>query len=343
MKHEIQIINPLEYDGWDKLIVSKPEYSFFHSSAWAKVLNKSYGYIPRYLSIINGQDIQFFLPIMEINSSLTGKRGISLPFTDYCFPLIDKSCRISWDSLIEFCRNFQWKYIEIRGVLFESDNIQSSVDYYRHIIELNSIQEIENKIHNNHKRNIRKAKSEKIKIDFLQSYDALKIYYRLHCITRKRHGLPPQPWYFFESIYKYIIVPGHGGIVLGFYDSKPAAGIIYFQYHKSIIYKYGSLDQRYQSFGVNHILWWEVLKKFFEHGFQTLDFGRTALSHHGLRQFKLGWGAEEQLISYYKYNYVKEKFITDTKKHFLIHKKLFQKTPIFISKQIGRMLYKHIA
>jgi hypothetical protein len=343
MKHDIQIINPLEYNGWDDLIISKPEYSFFHTSAWAKVLNESYGYIPRYLSIINRQNIQFFLPIMEINSAFTGKRGISLPFTDYCSPLFDESYQISWDYLIDFCRNFHWKYIEIRGVLLESGHIQSSVDYYRHIIELNNIQEIENKIHHNHKRNIRKAKSENIRIDFLQSYEALKIYYRLHCITRKRHGLPPQPWYFFQSIYKNIIVPGHGGIVLGFYDSKPAAGIIYFQYLKSIIYKYGGLDQRYQSFGVNHILWWEVLKKFSELGFQTLDFGRTNLSNQGLRRFKLGWGAEEQLISYYKYNYVKNKFITDSKKDFLIYKNLFRMTPIFISKQIGRMLYRHVA
>jgi hypothetical protein len=343
MKHDIQIINPLEYNGWDDLIISKPEYSFFHSSAWAKVLNESYGYIPRYLSIINAQNIQFFLPIMEINSTFTGKRGISLPFTDYCSPLLDESYQISWDYLIDFCRNFQWKYIEIRGVLLESNNIQPSVEYYRHIIELNNIQEIENKIHNNHKRNIRKAKSENIRIDFLQSHEALKIYYRLHCITRKRHGLPPQPWYFFQSIYKNIIVPGHGGIVLGFYDSKPVAGIIYFQYRKSIIYKYGGQDQRYQSYGANHILWWEVLKKFSELGFQSLDFGRTDLSHQGLRRFKLGWGAEEQLISYYKYNYVNEKFITDSKKHFLVYRKLFRNTPIFISKQIGRMLYRHVA
>jgi hypothetical protein len=343
MKHEIQIINPLDYGGWDDLIISKPEYSFFHSSAWAKVLNDSYGYIPRYLSIINGQHIQFFLPIMEINSYLTGKRGISLPFTDYCSPLIDKSCQISWDCLIEFCRNFQWQYIEIRGDLLESNDIQSSVSYYRHIIELNSIQEMENKIHNNHKRNMRKAKSEKITIDFLQSYEALKIYYRLHCLTRKRHGLPPQPWYFFQSIYKYIIAPGQGGIVLGFYDSKPVTGIIYFQYCKNIIYKYGGLDQRYQSLGVNYILWREVFKKFFELGFKTIDFGRTSLDNQGLRRFKLGWGTKEQLISYYRYSYIKDKFITESIGKFSIYKKVLQRTPIFISKQIGQMLYKHMA
>ena len=31
---DIQIINPVEYEDWDNLILSHPDYSFFHSSAW---------------------------------------------------------------------------------------------------------------------------------------------------------------------------------------------------------------------------------------------------------------------------------------------------------------------
>lgn len=27
-------------------------------------------------------------PVMEVNNPLTGKRGVSLPFTDYCDPIV---------------------------------------------------------------------------------------------------------------------------------------------------------------------------------------------------------------------------------------------------------------
>ena len=80
---DIQIINPIEYEGWDDLLLSTQDYSFFHSSAWAKVLKEAYHYSPTYFTIFDNGNLKALVPVMQVDSFLTGKRGVSLPFTDY--------------------------------------------------------------------------------------------------------------------------------------------------------------------------------------------------------------------------------------------------------------------
>jgi len=69
----LQILNPLEIDDWDELLLTHPDYSFFHTSAWARVLHESYGYKPLYFTAIENGRLSALIPIMEVNSFLTGR------------------------------------------------------------------------------------------------------------------------------------------------------------------------------------------------------------------------------------------------------------------------------
>jgi len=88
MPFEIEIINPLDYDQWDSLIIESNQYSFFHSYEWIKVLRESYGYKPYFFILRNKRELSALLPFMEVNSRYSGRRGVSLPFSDYCDPII---------------------------------------------------------------------------------------------------------------------------------------------------------------------------------------------------------------------------------------------------------------
>jgi len=46
------------------------------------------------------------------------------------------------------------------------------------------------------------------------SREAMEEFFRLNCLTRKRHGLPPQPAVFFKKIYEHIISPKYGSVFL---------------------------------------------------------------------------------------------------------------------------------
>jgi hypothetical protein len=82
----LQIIDPLGYPGWDELLLRSRDPTFFHSSAWAEVLRAAYRYRPLYFASFENAELAWLMPFMEIRSLLTGRRGVSLPFSDHCPP-----------------------------------------------------------------------------------------------------------------------------------------------------------------------------------------------------------------------------------------------------------------
>src|ERR1051325_1907634 len=88
-------LNPLERPEWDKSLLSHRAASIFHSSAWARVLNETYGHSPHYFCAEHQGRLSELLPVMEVNSPWTGRRGVALPFTDECPHLSDGSASAS--------------------------------------------------------------------------------------------------------------------------------------------------------------------------------------------------------------------------------------------------------
>src|SRR5436190_11674249 len=84
----IQRVDPLVDPNWDNAVANLPGASFFHTAAWARVLRDTYQFQPTYFTDQRPDGtIDALVPVMEVDSWLTGRRGISLPFTDECCPL----------------------------------------------------------------------------------------------------------------------------------------------------------------------------------------------------------------------------------------------------------------
>jgi len=344
MTVKLEILNPLELGDWDKLLLTHTNYSFFHSSAWARVLSESYKYKPLYFTTIENDKLSALIPVMEVNSFLTGRRGVSLPFTDYCEPIVpDKSCfQEITNSLIGYGKEAGWKYIEWRGGDSYFGNTTPSTFYYGHILDLNENEdELQNRFRDSTKRNIKKATKEGVDVKISNSFESLKAFYRLNCITRKHHGLPPQPFLFFKKVFEHVISRNLGHIALASRSEKIIAGAVYFHFGNKAIYKYGASDKDYQHLRPNNLVMWKAIKYYAQTGFKGFSFGRTEPGNEGLLQFKRGWGTREETINYYKYDLEKDTFIADQ----LIPKmsyKIFKKTPSPLLKLIGRLLYKHV-
>jgi hypothetical protein len=123
---QMDIIDPLADPNWDRDVVSHPDYTFFHSAAWAKVLKKTYGHQPVYLRFSRAGDLAALLPIMDVRSLVAGRRGVSLPFTDFCGPLIFRadSTEFVVSKLYEIARERKWKHFEIREFGASDESVQ---------------------------------------------------------------------------------------------------------------------------------------------------------------------------------------------------------------------------
>ena len=340
----LQIINPVDYPDWDKLILSTEKYTFFHSSVWAKVLSDAYKYKPLYFTeLING-GITTLIPILEVNSLLTGKRGISLPFTDHCEPIINRED--DFLSVIKLLNSYGkksgWKYIELRGGKVPP-GIAPSSSYCVHTLDLaENAEEIFKTFRSSTKRNIKKAAKEGVAVRISTSANSIKEFYRLNCLTRKKHGLPPQPYYFFRKIFDHILSTDAGFVALASYHDKTIAASVYFHFGKKVIYKYGASDLNYQHLRANNLVMWEAIKWYCENGYENFSFGRTEPYNKGLLQFKAGWAGKQETLNYYKYDLLQDKFVNNQSKITGLHSKILTKMPLFLLRILGSVLYSHV-
>ncbi|MEJ2726494.1 MAG: peptidoglycan bridge formation glycyltransferase FemA/FemB family protein [Deltaproteobacteria bacterium] len=185
---DIQILNPLEIRNWDELLLSNENSSFFHSSPWAKVLHDTYGYKPIYFCSLENGKLSSLMPFMEVNSWLTGKRGVSLPFTDACDSITCdiEAFRTAVNAVKEYGREVCWKTVEWRGNGEYLADAPPSSSYFTHMLQLGDPEEqIFSGFKSNTRRNINKAIKEGVRVKIGNSLESVELYYRLHCRTRR--------------------------------------------------------------------------------------------------------------------------------------------------------------
>lgn len=339
----IQIINPTEYPQWDDLLLPNHRSSFFLTAAWAKVLSESYNYKPLYFAVVDNGKLNSLVPLMEIKSLLTGKRGVSLPFTDECpciFAGKDYYTAVM-EGLIKYGKQAEWKHIELRWPCRYFSKQPFCSSYLTHSLDLTQGEKnIFKNFRGSNRRNIKKAQKERMHVNISNSLESLKNFYRLNCKTRKLHGLPPQPWHFFEKIFKYIISSNKGVVIIVSNKKKSIAGAVYFHFKGKAIYKYGASERAFQHLRPNNLVMWEAIKWYARQGYETLSLGRTETENKGLLQFKRGWDTKEEKLHYYKYDLKKEYFVKNNKVKSSYN--LFRIMPLNLLRFTGNVLYRHV-
>src|SRR5215510_13912429 len=134
----MRIVDPLHESDWDQLISSHREAGCFHTSAWARVLRHTYNHKPFYLQFFCGQKLAAMLPLVELRSPFTGRRGVCVPFSDACEPLIFDSAASSivTEQLVRFARERRWRYVEIRGGKNFRVSANPAARFYGHTLDL---------------------------------------------------------------------------------------------------------------------------------------------------------------------------------------------------------------
>jgi len=180
-------------------------------------------------------------------------------------------------------------------------------------------------------------------VEFSTELEAMRTFYSLHCQTRHKHGLPPQPFRFFENIWRHLLQHGEGFVGLTRLDSRPVAAAVFIHAGTQAIYKFGASEYAFQHLRPNHLLMWEAIKRCSAKGFKTLHLGRTSMANEGLRRFKLSFGAREEKIEYFKYSFARHSFVTDTDRAEGWFNRVFGALPLPLLRFAGQMLYPHLS
>jgi hypothetical protein len=343
---KVAIVDPICDSQWDQLVFAHPDCNIFHTSAWAKVLCKTYGHRPHYFELSRGGETVALMPLMEVASRFTGKRGVCLPFSDFCGPLIfGELGQVSLiETLVKLGRDRKWRYFELRGGREMLPlSVAASERYYGHKLDLTiGAAELFARFQSSVRRAIRKGEKSGLVVEASNTRQAIVTFYQLHVRTRRRHGLPPQPLSFFLNIYEEIIKAGLGFVVHAQRGTKSIAAAVFFFSRHAGLYKFGASDERDQAVRGNNLVMWEGIKKLISSGVKTLHFGRTSVDNEGLRRFKLSWGTQEETVEYFKFALGPNVWINGCNNTPEFQSQLFRRLPLRVNRLAGGLVYPHL-
>ena len=340
-------LDPLCDMRWGAFIKDHPRASVFHSTNWLRALQRTYGYDPLVITTCPPQAaLTNGIVFCRIKSWLTGRRLVSLPFSDHCEPLVSNSRELD-DLLLHMTQTVdsdKCKYVEIRPISREPGSqtrLDRSVTYSFHCLDLRkSTQEL---FHHFHKdcvqRKIRRAEREKLHYEEGTSEALLHKFYKLVIMTRRRQYLPPQPLRWFQEL---IAAFGEDvKIRVATKNDLPVASILTLTHKKSMVYKYGCSDERFHKFGGMALLFWNAIQEAKDKGFEEFEMGRSDSDNLGLISFKEHWGAVGTQLNYWKYPSWPATNSSTWQK--VILRRLVPLLPDFAMKTAGKLLYRHIA
>ncbi len=332
-----------EDEHWLEFITSKPQATIFHHPAWLKSLSECYGFRPFVIAVCDaGGHVLAGLPVMEVRSRLTGRRWVSLPFTDYCPPLYDdlEAFNQLTHDLTSLYEAGRAPKIEIRWELPAYPPIQPYSAYYLHTVKLASDpQVVMKRFERTHRQNIGTAEKRGVRIEWGTKPEHVRCFYQMQLETRRRKGLPVQPWKFFDLLGKQIVGPGLGFILLAYKDDQCLAGGLFLNWQQTLTYKYAASSTEDHQYRPNNLLSWTAMRWGCEHGYTVFDLGRTEVENTGLQRFKKGWAADESPLTYSILSAALP--AANDGKLMSLMKPLIQKAPPWVCRTVGELLYRH--
>jgi hypothetical protein len=341
-------IDPLSDQRWVELVDRHPRASVFHTRGWLESLRRTYRYEPIALTTTPpDRPLSNAIVFCRVESWLTGRRLVSLPFSDHCEPIVNSEDEFDdlMTAAVEEQVNGHWKYVEIRpaqaplraDTRFSDDNA-----YCIHRLDLRPAPEhLLLSFHKNHVvRKIRRGEREGLEYQEGTSPELLGAFYDLLVKTRSRHGLPPQPRRWFRAI---LDCPENETLVrLAFKDGIPAAGMVTMRHRDTVVYKYGASDEQFHRLGAVQYLFWRVIRNARAEGSRVFDFGRSALSNAGLVAFKDHWGAARLPLVYLRFPRPRPSEVLQ-RVGTIVGERIVARLPERVLVAIGGIMYRHIA
>ena len=337
---------------WNTFVEQQTRDIFYYSPAWLDLLTEIYGYSVFLLTTTNrtGQ-ITGALPLCFMQSPLTRRRLVSLPFSDFC-PLLatdEAAAKDLVDQALSLAHQHRAHYLELRtganDMLAKRSDLVRGDLYVTWRLPLRSdVGVMWSGLRKPVQHQIKKSQKLGVQVRIAQHREEMADYYRLHLQTRsKKHGMPAQPERYFLGLWDSFATRGAVKLLLAEYQGSVIAGMILLASGSTVRYAYGASDERYLSLAPNNLLTWEAITWGCTHGYQTLDMGRTACDNEGLMEYKRRWGAIKEPLPYFYYPHSAGLAATpESSWKFRLLTSCWKQLPLQVAGPLGGYLYKHL-
>lgn len=335
------VTTPMSDPHWGAFSASHPEATPFHLPEWASVIAECYGFEAFALTVRDSDgEVLAGAPVIAVRSPLGGVRWISLPYSDTCKMLIRDDADVS--SVIEVLGHHvasaDVRSLEVRMLLPEASGVHIQDVGYIHTLEL---PDDASKLRPNkgHRYSRNRAMREGVRVVLGTAKDDIDTFYRLHTLTRRRHGVPVQPRRFFDLVWSRLIAPGHGFVTTASYEGEVLAAGVYLGHNGTLVAKYHASDPSQPDRRAGYLIDWETMVAGCDRGYHTLDLGRSDPGADGLRLYKSSWGSAESPLAYTHFS-PQAPSSGGLSKAGELSRGIIRRSPLWVCRALGEAMYR---
>ena len=294
----IVCVAPHKDPMWEQLVRSTRS-SVFHSPEWMRTLTETYGLqLGAYVVLDSSGQPRAGIPYAQV-SDILGDRRVTLPFSDYCDPLVTDS--EDWDALVEalLSEGVRWTIRCLGNQLPLKDPRFTTLKRARwHCLDVRpTSDEVWQTLDESAKRAINKAQRDGVSVHIGQTRDELREFYDMHLGVRKyKYRLLAQPFAMFEGIWRHFLTEQKGLLMLARLEGRAIGGVLFLQWGDTLYYKFNASAPAGLAYRPNDLLMWEGIKYAIRHGHRTLDFGLSDWEQEGLVRYKRKFATKEGTI-----------------------------------------------
>ena len=330
-----------ECHRWDRFVAECPEATFFHQSGWARVIEEVFGYRTYFLYAERSARIEGVLPLAFVDSWLTGRALVSLPFcieAGVAAISVEARAALEREALL-IAAQLGVAHLEIRSrgvhqpdwptqdlyVRFEKPILPEAAD------NLAAIPRKQRAV-------VRKGQA----AGLVARRDEVSRFHALYADNMRRHGSPAHGQRYFEKLCE---VFGDQCRVLTVADARGVAlsSVMSFYFRDTVLPYYAGDVAAARESHANDFKYWALMDEARVAGCTVFDYGRSKVGS-GSFSFKKNWGCEPQPL-YYQYQFLRgqravpEHNPNNPKYRFLIA--AWRRLPLPLTRILGPRVARH--
>ena len=304
-------LDPRTDPRWDAFVRSREDATVFHLSAWAEVLERSYGHHPRYLALEGPSGLDGVLPLMLTRGILKGRRLRSLPVVNAAGPLATNDAALAQllKAACDATGAEAAKSLLVRsrrGGLEQLDPRLTAIP--KHPVWLAEVPppgEVDLKLWKKHSRNlyrsVNKALAAGLTFREAEGREDLRAWYDLYLATMRKRRTLPRSWRQLETARRLLEPTGEFRLFVVEQGGRMLAGVVTHPFGHTVELLYNGSDPAALELRPNHLLNWGVLGWASVEGYRYLDIG-DAREGGQLARFKAQFKAEP--VPDHRYDYI---------------------------------------
>ncbi|MFK7974489.1 MAG: FemAB family XrtA/PEP-CTERM system-associated protein [Halioglobus sp.] len=342
MSVQIRVLEDADFERWDAYVESAASATFFHLAGWKHVLERAFGHKAHFLYAEENGEITGILPLAQVKSLLFGNSLSSLPFCVYG-GVVAQSKEAS-DALrekgCELAKQLKVDALEMRNREASESGWPVKELYYTFRKAIDADDDVNLKaIPNRQRAMVRKGIKEGLESAWDDSPERL---YRVYSESVRNLGTPV-----FSAKYFGVLQDVFGdkcSILMITHQGQDIAGVLNFYFRDEVLPYYGGSTEAARTVkGVNHFMYWELIRRSAEQGCRLFDFGRSK-EGTGPFSFKKNFGFEPQPLPY-DYFLVESDSIPDVNPlnpKYQLMIKVWSRLPLPIANLLGPPLAKDL-